>query len=85
MASRAELVTLPGMINDRGWEVPCMVAAKKVSLPGPSGLPVAIQYCGFSIKTVSQALPDGEYELFMNGQRLPMRLYGGKWLLTSLN
>jgi hypothetical protein len=76
MASIKEPVFFAGTIRGQGRESPCTVSAQKVTMPG-TGL---FAYAHYSVRTVSRPLPEGDYELFVNGQTVAMRHQGGNWL-----
>lgn len=85
MSSSREGVFLPGILQGQGHEAECRVSATKVTLPGPSGLPVAVAFSGYSIHSVSKKLPDGSYNLSVNAEIIPMRRSNGMWFGTGLN
>jgi len=77
--SRRELVELSGILRGAGREASCILRATKVSLPG-SG---AVAYTNYSMKAVSEALPDGDYELIVNGDAIRLVLSNGHWLAQA--
>jgi len=79
MASTREHVTFPGVLRGQGHEATCTVSAIKVTLSG-TGVAAYTQY---SIERTSKTLPDGEYQLSVNDQSIPMRYYNGNWLAAS--
>ncbi|GGI24798.1 hypothetical protein GCM10010987_31190 [Bradyrhizobium guangdongense] len=64
--STRERVRLHGVISGQGHEAKCTVLATKVTLE-PSG-PVA--YAAYSVERASQALPEGDYQLFISNGEL---------------
>jgi hypothetical protein len=76
MASIKKPVTLAGIIRGQGRVAACTLSAQKVTLPGTD----VFAYSRFLVEDVSQALPDGDYELSVNGQSVAMRRQGGHWL-----
>lgn len=79
MASTKELVRFAGTIRGQGREATCTVSALKVTLGGAG----VSAYARYSVEAVSQLLPEGEYQLFVNGQSFAMRHHGGHWLSAS--
>ena len=74
MASRREIVHLPGTIRGNGLVARCSVRAEKVS-NGPN-----VAFAKFTIETVTPALPAGDYELSLIGEAQRVRFEGGHWL-----
>jgi hypothetical protein len=66
------------MLRGNGVETECSGWCEAVSM---SGMPPA--YTKFKIENVSAALPDGNYEMFANGNAIRLRLTGGIWLGQS--
>jgi len=77
--SKRELVEFSGLLSGSGRQASCTVCATKVSLPG-SG---AVAYANYSMKTVSEALPDGDYDLLVNGETVRLVLSNGHWLARA--
>ena len=77
--SRRELVELSGILRGAGHETSCTLRATKVSLPG-SG---AAAYTNYSMKAVSEALPDGNYDLLVDGETHGIILSNGHWLARA--
>ena len=77
--SRREPVELSGILRGAGREASSTLHATKVSLPD-SG---AFAYTKHSIKTVSDTLPDGDYDLLVNGQTHRLILSKGHWLARA--
>jgi hypothetical protein len=75
MASRRDDVRLPGVLWAGGHEATCVVSATRVSLLGLS----AVAYRNYSIEQVSKDLPEGSYQLSVNGEIIPMRHHNGQW------
>jgi hypothetical protein len=74
MPTKREAVSFAGVLRGQGYEVSCTVSAIRVTLPG-----VDQAYAQHSISSVSQTLPDGDYQLLANGQVIAMRKHGGGW------
>lgn len=77
-----EHVRLRGLLVGQGHEAECTVFATKVTLDrsGP------FKFIGHSIRGVSKALPDGDYQLSVsNGEIIPVRYHGGHWLSSVLS
>jgi hypothetical protein len=75
MGSQKEAVSFPGIIRGGGHEANCTVLATKVGLPG-----IASTYCDYSVENVSKPLPEGRYQLFVNGETYALRYENGFWL-----
>jgi hypothetical protein len=76
MASIKERVSFAGIIKGQGREAGSTVSALKVTLPGVG----VSAYARYSVGNVSERLPEGEYQLSVNGQSFAMRHQGGNWL-----
>jgi hypothetical protein len=76
MASTRELVSFPGRLKGEGHDATCTVWATRVSLPGSS----AVADVHYSIKDVSAPLPDGSYEVLVNGEAIPVTRRDGDWI-----
>jgi hypothetical protein len=78
MVSTRERVTLQGLLHDRGLEATCRVFATKVTIAGGSDF----GYGNYQIDSasVSPSLPDGSYQLSVNGELIPIRFLNGDWL-----
>lgn len=79
MASTRKAVAFPGILKGQGHEATCTVSAVQVTLGGTS----VSAYTDCSISNVSRALPDGDYELFANGEKSRVRLKAGFWLSAA--
>lgn len=79
MQSLKERVSFAGILRGEGYEVPCTVSALKVTQRG-TGISAYAQY---SVSNISQPLPEGEYQLSVNGQSFAMRNQGGNWLSAT--
>jgi hypothetical protein len=77
MTNRRERVSLPGVLLGEGFEATCTVHATKVTLWGVDA------FCRRSIVAVSQPLPEGEYQLSLNGEVTRLRHQNGAWLSPS--
>jgi hypothetical protein len=74
VTSTKERVELRERLSGQGHEADCIVSAIKVTLPGPSA------YAGYSVRSVSKTLPEGDYQIFLsNGETFPVRHHGGNW------
>lgn len=80
MTSIKELVSFTGVISGQGHKATCTVSAMKVTLPGVG----VSAYASYSVLKVSQLLPEGEYQLSVNGESFAMRHQGGNWLSATL-
>jgi len=79
MASTRKLVNFPGILTGHGQRATCIVSAVQVTLGGTS----VSAYTDYSITNVSRPLPDGDYELFANGEKSRVRLQDGSWLSAA--
>lgn len=79
MASLKESVRFAGIVEGQGRKASCTVSALKVTLPGAG----VSAYARYSVEAVSQLLPEGEYQLSVNGESFAMRHQGGHWLSAS--
>jgi hypothetical protein len=68
-----------GILTGTGFSAKCTVMATKVTEPTTG----QFTYTNYSIHSVSQELPDGLYELEVNGEKLSVRKYGERWLAGS--
>jgi len=69
-----------GVLSGEGHEAECIVSAIKVT-PRPDGPSV---YARYSVHNVSKTLPEGDYQLFVSGETIPVRFHGGRWLARGL-
>jgi hypothetical protein len=77
MASKREIVRLPGILSGEGHEATCIIEALQVTLPGGGTSALARQ----KIVSVSKTLPEGVYQLSINGgPPAPVRYRDGHWL-----
>lgn len=76
MVSMKEPVRLSGVLKGEGHEANCTVSALKVTMPGGA----VSAYTRHTVTRVETALPDGRYELIVNGQKIFLRHDGGKWI-----
>jgi hypothetical protein len=72
-----EQIRLNGIVRGEGRESTCTISATRVHLPGASG---ASETTNWSISKVSEALPDGDYDIFADGKCEHVRLVNGQWL-----
>ena len=76
MASTRHRVSFPGVLKGQGHEATCTVpATRNVSLPETSDS----NYIYSIPEKISEILPEGDYTLCVNGQRIPMRFQNGAW------
>lgn len=76
MPSHSERVTVAGIIKGQGLEATCRMSALKVT--STDGTDSALT--GFKILSVSESLPDGNYELIAKGKSEFLKLQNGKWM-----
>ena len=74
--STRQRVCFPGIIRGDGGEATCKVWMTKVTLPGID----AVNYIDWSIRDVSLNLPDGNYEVIVNGQTSQVAQRNGTWV-----
>ena len=74
MASMRECVVMPGLLRAQGYAANCRVTATKVSLAGTN----YFSYVVHVIDDVTEAAPDGEFQLFVPGQIIPVRCKNGR-------
>ena len=72
-----ERVILHGVVRGEGREATCTIEAVLVSLPGAPGVSETTDW---SMRSVSEALPDGKYEVLADGKREQVRFVNGQWL-----
>ena len=65
-----------GTLKGVGGTAKCVVSADEVTLPGAN----AVAYARIKIESVSPHLPDGFYELEVNGETHRFRQHDGQWL-----
>ena len=75
MASTRERVSFQGILRGHGCEANCTVFATKISVPGGD-----FDYRKYTIGQVSKPLPDGNYQLSVNGALITVRNLNGSWL-----
>jgi hypothetical protein len=77
MASKREIIRTPGLLSGQGHEATCMIEALQVTLLGGGPSALARQ----KIVSVSKTLPEGVYQLSIDGgPPSPVRYSGGHWL-----
>ena len=79
MSSIKEHVSFTGVIRGQGHEATCTVTALKVTQRGTG----VHAYARYEVKAVSKALPEGDYQLAVNGQAFPIRHQGEYWLAAA--
>lgn len=80
LVAMSERVILHGTIQGEGRKAACRILATRVSLPGAAGVSETTHW---SMRDVSEELPDGNYEVFAEGKREQVRRVGGRWLSRS--
>ena len=75
MTSTQERVTMPGVLCGKGRSARCNVSVLRVTL---SGTKLHVD-CQHAIEWVSQPLPEGVYELSIEGKAIDMRHSGDGW------
>jgi hypothetical protein len=77
MASKKERVYFQASVRGNGLEAACIVSATRVYIPNSS----AETYVEYSIRDedVSPALPDGHYQVSVNGEILQYVRRNGLW------
>jgi hypothetical protein len=78
MSSIKEHVSFTGIIRGQGHEANCTVTALKMTRG--TGIPA---YTRYEVKAVSRPLPEGDYQLTVNGQSFPIRHRGEYWLAAA--
>jgi hypothetical protein len=76
MASTKTIVRLLGILRGSGLEATCTVEATKVTESG-GGL---FQHTNFKVANVSKTLPEGEYQLIVDGLTIAVRYMNDDWL-----
>jgi hypothetical protein len=79
MASKTENLNLAAVIRGQGKTSRCRVSATKVWSAGTT----EYQYIRVDVMTVETLLPDGDYELLMDGRVFPVKLEHGRWSSAS--
>jgi hypothetical protein len=79
MSSIKEHVSFAGVIRGQGHEANCTVTALKVTMRETN----IHAYARYEVKAVSGPLPEGDYELTVNGQSFPVRHRGEYWLAAA--
>ena len=75
MTSTRERVTMSGVLRGKGESARCNVSALRVTL---SGTKLHID-CQHAIEWVSQSLPEGNYDLSIEGKTIEMRYSKDGW------
>ena len=74
--SKKERVRFSGVLRGEGKGATCTGHVTKVTNP-ITGISA---YTNYSIENVSEALPDGNYELTTNGETMRVRHKGADWV-----
>ena len=77
MATIKERLVLEGTLRGNGREATCIVDALKISISGADP-PGCLQY---SVRQTAKALPEGLYQLFVDGQIVDVRHEGLFWIV----
>jgi hypothetical protein len=75
-----EMVISSGTIVGENQQVECKVRATKTTLGGDPSIPPEFSDYRIMDSDVTDRLPDGDYELLVNGQRIRLRRNGGRFL-----
>lgn len=76
MATIKERLVFEGTLRGNGREATCIVDALKISISGADP-PGSLQ---FSVRQTSKSLPDGIYQLFVDGLVVDVRHEGLFWI-----
>jgi hypothetical protein len=76
MTSSKRFVRFRGIVRGNGVEAECVVRALEVRLLGTD----AIAYTQYRVEDVSKPLPDGLYDIIVNGETQKVRYQNGHWL-----
>lgn len=76
MPSGRVQVTLEGIIKGQDIEATCRISAVRVT--HPSGIDSRLTH--LKILNTSESLPDGNYEVVVDGKSEPVKLQNGLWL-----
>ena len=72
--------TLKGIIKGMNREEPCLIDATEVGLPGTN----VVEYCNYNVRQAPTDLPEGHYDLIVNGKTEKVRKYRGNWLAAGM-
>ncbi len=78
MTCTREPIRMSGVLNGNGFAAFCTVSAVRVALSGTR----LFKNCRYSILWVAKPLPDGKYQLVVEGDTVQMRLSSGNWQTT---
>ena len=67
---------LQGWLVGMGRQEECTVSARKVTLPGTN----VFEYTRLGIHNEPADLPDGQYEVRIAGQTVPLQKHGRAWV-----
>jgi hypothetical protein len=70
-----------GILRGEGHEATCTVSGKKVQYPS---IPSEVSFPDLTIQNVSKRLPDGNYELIVEGKTIPLKRKNGFWNAGSV-
>jgi hypothetical protein len=78
-----ETVFFSGIIVGHGQRVECEIQAKKSTLAGVSPYPATFAEYRVMDSEATRRLPDGDYEVLANGERLKLQRKSGYFLARS--
>jgi hypothetical protein len=81
--SAKETVFFSGIIVGHGQRVECEIQAKKSTLGGVSPYPAAFADYRVMDSEATRRLPDGDYEVLANGERIKVQRKSGYFLARS--
>jgi hypothetical protein len=81
--SLKERVFFSGIIVGKGQRVECEIQATKSTLGGVSPSPPAFADYRIMDSEATRRLPDGDYEVLANGERIKVARKGGYFLARS--
>lgn len=76
MTSTRRYVRFPGIVRGNGEEVECVIRALEVRLLGTD----AVAYTQYRVEQLSKSLPDGVYDIVVNGETQRAKYQNGHWL-----
>ena len=79
MGAKSVSEILAGTIRGQGGRTTCIVSAVKSILRGSKD----VIYSDYRVRDVSDNLEDGNYQLTVNGETLPLHLENGRWSIDG--
>lgn len=76
MASPAKKIRFSGVLRGQGHVATCTGSVTKTTEP-VTGISA---YTRLSIESLSEPLPDGDYQLTANGETIPVKHQGQEWI-----